>query len=1130
MTHSGRLMRRVLRVAAGVAFSGLIIMAVTLVGMLVGIKSWLRTQAGHEYVRQGVEKSIATTVPGFRLGGVDLSTFGDIVLRDIEITDIGGRPAISVDRLHARVSIPALLRGRLHLKRLFIEGPRLHVAPTPSGGLNLTELMLPNAPPSVIAGWPIDIDEVEVHTGTVSYTRGDQTLSLDDVTAVGSVQWHPERVAAVLTLAAAADASGRRLNVEMSGTAEYAFGAVDVRLQRLELRGALPSGTVVLAGNVQGTWPDLSVHITGTLPDAATARLNGSVRATRTPTYELTVAITALNPRMLLTGMPVGTVNGALRARGHGLPMEPASVAHITAELAPSRIAGFEPLAGELTADTHDRAWHLRKLAGSAPGLRFDVSGRGEAREFSLSTAATFERRCTALAAQSGVCGTGQVDIKSKGVFDFRRGRVSFGMLRANARGSNLASAGVSVAALRAQVTADGELRRLRGRTVLRVEGLRVHPNAPPVDQLELSFDHKANTFHVHAAASARNARGSLVARGEVTAEAANIDLNSLQIDFGTFDVRLLREVAVQWTLGRGVHLRGVRFAILGTTIEADGLYETPQHAPPRIRAQVVVPRLEIAALGAIIPHLRHLKGSLSGTAIASGDVYNPTVSASVRIADATVNNVSFPHAEAALLYSSARLHVELAARQLSGGTLQATLDHSSSGALAARLTARYLDLTPLQSFVPVLNESHGRLDADVAVSTDGGPHELNGHFVVYDGTFAAPSVPKLSEVQASVRLEGESVRIERLDAMAGTRGRLSMSGWLRLGSRKLVPTAIHLHVVTKNLPLAQQALPGASLNVDFVASGTTRDDQLDVSLLVNQGSLQIPHLETGRHLQSTDPLPGVYFVDKRPATTKTSPGRALPFSVRLAISAKRFNVRGETLQANFGAQLAIRSRNRETTLAGSIEAEDGSVRLFGNQYSLTRARALWSGAPNPNPELDIRMTRQFPEALVTVLVTGEADEPKLDFRSDPPIYSKDQMVSLVLTGRAGESTAEGGAMQNAISAISTAIVGNLAQRIAPALPIDIIRVERLPTAELGQQRQQASLPGTPSSLATLVELGKYVTPRIRVSYVHVFGATADENSNETLVDYQLTHSLLLRVALGDAGAGLVDLLWSKRY
>jgi translocation and assembly module TamB len=67
----------------------------------------------------------------------------------------------------------------------------------------------------------------------------------------------------------------------------------------------------------------------------------------------------------------------------------------------------------------------------------------------------------------------------------------------------------------------------------------------------------------------------------------------------------------------------------------------------------------------------------------------------------------------------------------------------------------------------------------------------------------------------------------------------------------------------------------------------------------------------------------------------------------------------------------------------------------------------------------------------------------------------------------------------------------------------------------------------------TRVEVGKYLTDNLYVSYTHQFGSmsgTRRMNSNQLQLEYQFLRSFALETLFGDAGVGALDFYWTKRF
>ncbi|MDB4980045.1 MAG: hypothetical protein JWM82_797, partial [Myxococcales bacterium] len=93
---------------------------------------------------------------------------------------------------------------------------------------------------------------------------------------------------------------------------------------------------------------------------------------------------------------------------------------------------------------------------------------------------------------------------------------------------------------------------------------------------------------------------------------------------------------------------------------------------------------------------------------------------------------------------------------------------------------------------------------------------------------------------------------------------------------------------------------------------------------------------------------------------------------------------------------------------------------------------------------------------------------------------------------------------------------------IAPQLGLDVLRVE-----SVKQVNDEGYATGDSD---TRVEVGKYISDRVYLSYAHVFAAPQDANQNEAHVEYRLTRRWMLESVFGDAGMGGVDALWTYRF
>jgi translocation and assembly module TamB len=286
-----------------------------------------------------------------------------------------------------------------------------------------------------------------------------------------------------------------------------------------------------------------------------------------------------------------------------------------------------------------------------------------------------------------------------------------------------------------------------------------------------------------------------------------------------------------------------------------------------------------------------------------------------------------------------------------------------------------------------------------------------------------------------------------------------------------------------------------------------------------------------GRDLQKIGPRADVRFVDaaalaaeerraRRDETSGPSP------TLDVDAQAGSIDVRSKDMDLEVESRLHITSvasgpQAGKPALSGIVRVRRGRIDISGQRFDVERGTLSFNGEPGLGPALDIRLTRQFPDATVAIEIRGTAKHPDLRLTSDPPIYDQAQIVSLLLTGQASAQPSAGKSF-DPTAAVTTMVLGRLADKLAPQLGLDVVRVENV---------QQVTTQGRPTGQTdTRVEVGKYVTERIFVSYAHVFGAPENANTNEAHLEYRLSHSWMLETIFGDAGVGSLDALWTYRY
>src|SRR5690606_11487436 len=132
--------RRLIRVIAAVV---LLVVVAVIAGAIV-----LHTDWGREQVRAELERALDDKLTGeVRIGRVEGSVLGDVVLRDVVIDDAAGEPVITIERLHLAFGLTPLLWSEIRLDRVVAEGVVVRGRQAADGRYNLATLMVPSDQP-----------------------------------------------------------------------------------------------------------------------------------------------------------------------------------------------------------------------------------------------------------------------------------------------------------------------------------------------------------------------------------------------------------------------------------------------------------------------------------------------------------------------------------------------------------------------------------------------------------------------------------------------------------------------------------------------------------------------------------------------------------------------------------------------------------------------------------------------------------------------------------------------------------------------------------------------------------------------------------------------------------------------
>jgi translocation and assembly module TamB len=180
-------------------------------------------------------------------------------------------------------------------------------------------------------------------------------------------------------------------------------------------------------------------------------------------------------------------------------------------------------------------------------------------------------------------------------------------------------------------------------------------------------------------------------------------------------------------------------------------------------------------------------------------------------------------------------------------------------------------------------------------------------------------------------------------------------------------------------------------------------------------------------------------------------------------------------LTAQLGGSDAVRTDEAGNSRGqGELNIKSGKYMAYGRLLDIERGRLIYRNVPLNDPGVELRAQKEFPDVfagtvIAGVNVRGTLRNRQITFFSDSEL-SQSQIASLILAGGSVDSVQNNqrpGAARNELLTQGGAI---LAQRVGSSIGVDDIGVE-------------SSLGDTDVGSDTSLVLGKYLSPRLYVSY-----------------------------------------------
>ena len=401
-------------------------------------------------------------------------------------------------------------------------------------------------------------------------------------------------------------------------------------------------------------------------------------------------------------------------------------------------------------------------------------------------------------------------------------------------------------------------------------------------------------------------------------------------------------------------------------------------------------------------------------------------------------------------------------------------------GTLSGRLHEKGL-ITAM--FPDLFQETKGELEFNLLA---GGSWEKPTVTGTLGMTQAGASIPsagiRLTDVQLDARLEEDHVRIDSFRVKSGP-GSLEGSADVYLAGMKLIRYRGTLH----GERFQAVHLPELQL---MVAPDLTFEGNLETFSV--RGLLRIPEAlvnSTGTSAM-INPSQDVVIMGRADAAAKL-PKMLLDLQLRVLLG-DRVVVKAEGLDARLEGEVNLRMTDPvSATGQGEIRVARGNYRIYGVNLNIVRGRATFTGGPIERPTLDILALREVDNIKAGVTVTGTPETPLIKLYSEPSLPDTD-ILSYIALGRSFmESGGQGALLMQAASMLaSPGESAGLKDKFKQIVKLDSITFDSGKDSRPGYKaiepsigRDSLSSKETGGVSQTMLQLGKFLTPKLYVSY-----------------------------------------------
>ena len=549
-----------------------------------------------------------------------------------------------------------------------------------------------------------------------------------------------------------------------------------------------------------------------------------------------------------------------------------------------------------------------------------------------------------------------------------------------------------------------------------------------------------------------------------------------------------LRLRDVHWTLGvpearlarvdGGFVVQNLRLERTGAAaagfIEANGVLPTTGEANLVVNAA----GLDVRELRQLVPALPAVDGTLALEAAITGPVNAPSL-----VLDATVDRLAYGGLTTDRLavqgrYAAGvmRLDADLLMEgrpvldaeaaipmDLTLGGMVPGIELRRRDPLSATLRADSLPLQLIAAAVPAtLERGEGAAAAQVAVSGTMDNPRVSGTAGVGGALTIIPLGVRWHDIDAALRLEGQTITVERATARAGENGTASVTG--RVVLDQMQSPRLELAVVTDNFQaIDKDDVARLQADASVTVTGRYPGAELRGRVTLEDGTIYIPDFAEQAEADIVDVEVGALGADTVSAAVVRAPGFGglVPRDLAVEIGESVW-LESDDARIQISGELTVYEAGGSLRAYGDLNAERGTytVRVgpIEREFEVVRGTVQFAGTPELNPRLDIVARHEVrsrepgtPDIAVLVTVGGTLQQPTLALSSEtrPPL-PESELLTLLLFGRRSAELAnipqeftQGLILEQLVGGVLT---GELEEAFASLGIFDYVRLRTRPT------------------------------------------------------------------------------------